>query len=71
MIPRSHPEELNSITLADRLNRLEEKMNNVRPNMDKVVAQDLTLKNQIGEVNSYAANSKFTTSSVLINKSVV
>ena len=71
MIPRSHAEELNSMTLADRLNRLEEKMNNIQSNMDEMVTQNLTLKDEIGEVNSYASHLKFSITSLLTDKSVV
>ena len=34
IIPRSHPEELNNVSLCDRLNRLEEQQHSVQRSLD-------------------------------------
>ncbi len=59
-IPRSHPEELNSISLVDRLNRLEHRCQSMQTLMDKQLGSDLKyrvekLENAIARVvPSYA-----------------
>ena len=45
-------------------------MNDIQSSMDEVVAQNLILKDQIGEVNSYASCLKFTTTHALTDKNV-
>ena len=42
-IPNSHPEELNNITLIDRLNRMESRMSQMQAGLDEVVARSLML----------------------------
>ena len=54
-IPRSHPEELNNITLADRLNRLESQMSCMQITLDKLIAENLTLKDKVYISTSYAS----------------
>ena len=54
IIPHSHPEELNDITLCDRLNRMEERMKGMQSCMDNVLAQNLELKERVSSITSYA-----------------
>lgn len=49
-IPRSHPEELNDISLADRLNTIEEQMTSLRQIVDGNVSSNHSLKRQILEL---------------------
>jgi len=46
-IPRSHPEELNDISMADRLNRMEDRLTSLTQVVDHTVATNLILKDQI------------------------
>ena len=57
-IPRSHPEELNNISLLDRLNQMEQRMSNMQTTIDNVVAQNLMLQDQVKDATSYAAKVK-------------
>ena len=43
-IPRSHPEELNDVSLFDRLNQLEERMTNHGKTLNSYIAQNIALK---------------------------
>ena len=54
-IPRSHPKELNNISLLDHLNQLEKHMSNMQSNIDNVVAQNLALLDHIRDTTSYAS----------------
>ena len=55
VIPRSHPEELNNISLVDRLNRLEARMSSMQSNMDNVIAQNFNINDQLKDLSSYAS----------------
>ena len=57
-IPRSHPEELNAITLVDRLNQLEQRMTNMQTNMDCMMAHNMNLNDQVKDLSSYASRVK-------------
>lgn len=46
-IPRSHPEELNTISMVDRLNQMEEKMRQVQQCMDNTIAQNMALGDRV------------------------
>ena len=46
-IPRSHPEELNDISLVDRLNKMEERLSALTEVVDRTVGINMTLKDQI------------------------
>ena len=52
-IPRSHPEELNDISLADRLNQLETKLSSVIDTVDTCVASNLALKEEFVELKQH------------------
>ena len=54
IIPRSHPEELNNISLVDRLNRLEAKFTALQVIVDKTVCENISLKEKIENNRSYA-----------------
>ena len=54
-IPRSHLEELNNITLVDRLNRLEGRMLNMQTTLDGIVAENIVLKEHIANSTTYAS----------------
>jgi hypothetical protein len=47
VIPRSHPEELNNISLIDRLNRLEMRITQVQSIADNTAAENLNLKDRL------------------------
>ena len=47
VIPRSHPEELHSISVIDRLNQMEQRMDNMAELLDRTVAENLVLKDTI------------------------
>ena len=54
IIPRSHPEELNNISLCDRLNKLETRMLSMQIAMDKTMAKNFELEERISHMDSYA-----------------
>ena len=54
-IPRSHPEELNNISLVDRLNRLEARMTNMQTQLDGVTAHNMFLRDKLLDKSSYAS----------------
>ena len=54
VIPSSHPEELNNISLVDRLNRLEARLSGVQEVLDKTVAENLYLRDKFEDFTSYA-----------------
>ena len=54
-IPRSHPEELNNISLVDRLNRLEARMMNMQTQLDGVTAHNMFLRDKLLDKSSYAS----------------
>ena len=49
-IPRSHPEELNDISLLDRLNQLEQKMADHGTTLDKYIGQNMVLNDKVEEL---------------------
>ena len=51
LIPRSHPEELHSISFADRLNRMEERMEQMMVLLDSTVAENSWLKERVQSMN--------------------
>ena len=54
VIPRSHPEELNNMSLVDRLNRLEARLSGVQEVLDKTVAENLYLRDKFDDFTSCA-----------------
>ena len=54
VISRSHPEELNDISLCDRLNQVESRMEKMQVLLDKSLAQYMTLQDKLGSMTSYA-----------------
>ena len=60
-IPKSHPEELNNITLIDRLNRMETRMSQMQAGLDEVVARNLMFNDKLNEMSSYASKVKAST----------
>ena len=55
LIPRSHPEELNNISLVDRLNRMEKKMTNLQEVMDRTVCENMALNEKVNNLTSYSS----------------
>ena len=51
-IPRSHPEELNDISMADRLNKMEERLSSLAEVVDRTVATNMTLRDQVDTLTS-------------------
>lgn len=49
-IPRFHPEELNEISMADRMNKMEERMSSICQVMDHTVAANMVLKDQVNDM---------------------
>ena len=56
MIPRSHPEELNNISVIDRLNRIETLVNNQQQLFDKTIAENIVLRERMDNVHTTYAN---------------
>lgn len=56
-IPRSHPEELCNISVIDRLNRMEAKMNKVQITLDETISKNLYLEDKLDNIQqrTYAA----------------
>ena len=52
VIPRSHPEELHSISVIDRLNQMETKMDKMAELLDRTVAENIVLKEKIDNIPS-------------------
>ena len=50
MIPRSHPEELNNVSLVDRLNRLEKKQSDMQELLDRTVCENLLIKEKVEKI---------------------
>ena len=57
-IPKSHPEELNNISLCDRLNQLEQKLSNMQLSVDGVIADNFSLHEKVNHMSSYATVTK-------------
>ena len=55
-IPRSHPEELNNISLVDRLNTLEMRMTKFQETLDHTVCQNLEMKDKLSQMSPSYAN---------------
>ena len=55
LIPRSHPEELNNMSLLDRLNRMEKKMADLQLNTDRVIAENIAINERLNNQSSYAS----------------
>ena len=55
LIPRSHPEELNNMSLLDRLNRIEKKMADLQFNTDRVIAENISINERLTNQFSYAS----------------
>jgi hypothetical protein len=51
-IPRSHPEELNNISLVDRLNQFEARMSNMQSLIDQVMTENHSLKDQVNDLSN-------------------
>ena len=56
MIPRSHPEKLNNISVIDRLNRIETLVNNQQQLLDKTIAENIILRERMDNVHTTYAN---------------
>ena len=54
VIPRSHPEKLNNLSLVDRPNRLEARLSGVQEVLDKTVAENLYLRDKFEDFTLYA-----------------
>ena len=55
LIPRSHPEELNNISLVDRLNRLDARMTNMQTQLNGVTAYNMFLRDKLLDKSSYVS----------------
>ena len=51
-MPRSHPEEINNISMADRMNRLEETVEALRGLVDKTLTENSQIKEELKELKS-------------------
>ena len=54
-VPKSAPEELNNISLADRLNRLENTIDDMKILMDRNVAENYSIKDQLKQLQKNPA----------------
>lgn len=57
LIPRSHPEELNDISLADRLNRLEHKISCLSEVVDRTMSENIVIKERLDQRESLTQGS--------------
>ena len=66
LIPRSHPEELNNVSLLDRLNQLEKKITNVQgfvqETTDRVFAENIAINDRLNKHFSYSSVAQSKTS---------
>ena len=67
-IPWSHPEELNNISLLDRLNRLEARMTNMQTQLDGVTAQNMFLRDKVSS-NAVVSGATSTAPAIPMNAS--
>ena len=58
----SHPEELNNISLVDRLNRMEKKMSSMQEIIDGTVAEKMSISEKVNNLSAGSSNE--------VNKSV-
>ena len=56
-IPRSHPEELNNISLVDRLNTLKQRLTKFQEILDRTVCQNMELKDKVSSLTPTYASS--------------
>ena len=56
MIPRFHPEELNNISVIDRLNGIETLVNNQQQLLDKTIAENIVLRERMDNIHTTYAN---------------
>ena len=59
LIPKSHPEELNNISLVDRLQRMEYRLTQIQEGLDIVKAENMVLKEE-----NVVINDKFKSNSI-------
>jgi hypothetical protein len=52
LLPKSNPEELNNISLCDRLNNIESTMSSMQTMLDSVIAQNIDLKQVLNALQS-------------------
>lgn len=52
IIPRSHPEELNDISVMDRLNKMEQKFSALQEALDSIYAENIVIKEQLLQQNT-------------------
>ena len=50
-IPRSHPEELNNISLIDRLNKMEQNITQIVTTLDQYIAENMVLKEKVEDLS--------------------
>ncbi len=60
LIPRSHPEELNDISLLDRLNRLEARVTSLQEGLDHTMCENHNIKDMISQMPVKATYSAVT-----------
>ena len=62
LIPRSHPEEIMNISVVDRLNRMERRIDGLQGSLDSTIAQNMELRDELSEIKlqsvSYANAAK-------------
>lgn len=62
LIPRSRPEELNNISLVDRLNKLEGMINSLQDITDRIMCENMTIKEKLENKPSSYADALMSTS---------
>lgn len=50
LLPRSHPEELNNISLVDRLNRMQQRLSNLQESVDRTICENFDLKQRVDKI---------------------
>ena len=71
-IPRSHPEELNSISVVDRLNQMENRLEKMQIVLDSNMSENMELKDRVSslETPSYANVTKLSKPITRVSQSV-
>ena len=55
LIPRSHPEELNNISLLDRLNMIEKRLSVLQTCTDRVIADNMIISEKLIQTRDYSS----------------
>ena len=69
-IPKSRPEELNSVSLADRVNQLEGKLSSLINTVDRYIADNMVLQDKVCKLERLSSTLESTTTNVMAGNSL-